>query len=107
MIYQKIILRVDRDELITFLEEMLSKWRLRYVRSSQEYRISIYPEKRKWRPFGFFLGFDFKSLPHSPIIDIILLEGEEKYTEVVFRIVRGFEGIVRRIISELASKYSK
>ena len=105
MMYEKMVLKIGKDELIEFIEEILGEWNLKYIRSPNEYRISIYPKKQKWRPFGFFLGYGFRSLPNSPIVDIILLEGEEEYTEVVFRIVRGFEGIARKIVIELNNKY--
>lgn len=107
MIYERIVLRGGRDDIIKFLETALDKQGLKYVRSPKEYRISIYPQKQKWRPFGFFLGYGYKSLPNSPIIDIILLEGGKGYIEIVFRIVRGFENWARRIIKILLEEFNK
>jgi len=101
MKYERVYLPEPRDKVVEKLITILNELNLDYIKQPNEYRYSIHAKKEKWRPFAFFLGFGYRVPPNTPIVDILVLEGYNNTTEVVFRITKGYELTAIKIINKL------
>ena len=104
MIYRKFVLRMDKGKVTEIVEDVLNELSIKYIRHPVDARFSIYLGKEKWRPFAFFLGVGSKAPPNSPNIDIVIVEGFGGVTEVIFRILEGFEKMAMNIWGKIRER---